>query len=150
MVHSYLAEDEAAAARIQSENGLESYSYNLRNSITDEKLADKFEVGDKVKLESAVNKTIQWLNSSQEASKEEYEEKKKELEVSGERNVLILPLPVSNQKTCLGYISTTPTTRSPMTSSQAGSKMAADETRECRQDRPMAIVCSCRSCRIHF
>ena len=110
MVHSYLAEDEAATARIQSENGLESYSYNLRNSITDEKLADKFEVGDKVKLESAVNKTIQWLNSSQEASKEEYEEKKKELEVSGKCNVLILPLPISNQQTCLGHISTTPIT----------------------------------------
>jgi heat shock 70kDa protein 1/2/6/8 len=80
MEHSYLAEDEAAAARIQSKNGLESYSYNLRNSITDEKLADKFEAGDKAKLESAVNETIQWLDSSQEASKEEYEEKQKELE----------------------------------------------------------------------
>jgi len=76
----YLAEDEAAAARIQSKNGLESYAYNLRNSITDEKLADKFEPADKTKLEGAVNETIQWLDSSQEASKEEYEEKQKELE----------------------------------------------------------------------
>ena len=52
MVHLYLVEDSAAAAtaRIQSKNGLELYSYNLRNSITDEKLADKFEAGDKVKL----------------------------------------------------------------------------------------------------
>ncbi|KAG1766210.1 Hsp70 protein-domain-containing protein [Suillus occidentalis] len=31
----YKAEDEAAAARIQAKNGLESYAYNLRNSITD-------------------------------------------------------------------------------------------------------------------
>jgi heat shock protein 1/8 len=76
----YLAEDEAAAARIQSKNGLESYAYNLRNSITDEKLADKFEPPDKTKLEGAVNETIQWLDGSQEASKEEYEEKQKELE----------------------------------------------------------------------
>ena len=74
------AEDEAAAARIQSKNALESYAYNLRNSITDEKLADKFEASDKSKLETAVNETIQWLDSSQEASKEEYEEKQKELE----------------------------------------------------------------------
>jgi L1 cell adhesion molecule like protein len=59
----YLAEDEAAAARIQSKNGLESYAYNLRNSITDEKLADKFEAGDKTKLEGAVNETIQWLDA---------------------------------------------------------------------------------------
>ncbi|KAJ6630718.1 heat shock protein 70 [Mycena sp. CBHHK59/15] len=76
----YKAEDEAAAARIQAKNGLESYAYNLRNSITDEKLADKFEAGDKSRLESAVNDAIKWLDASQEGSKEEYEEKQKELE----------------------------------------------------------------------
>jgi heat shock protein 1/8 len=75
-----LGEDEAAAARIASKNGLESYSYNLRNSIKDEKLADKFDPADKAKLESAVNETIAWLDASQEASKEEYESKQKELE----------------------------------------------------------------------
>ncbi|KAJ7582786.1 heat shock protein HSS1 [Mycena floridula] len=76
----YKAEDEAAAARIASKNSLESYAYNLRNSMTDEKLADKFEAADKSKLETAVNETISWLDASQEASKEEYEEKQKELE----------------------------------------------------------------------
>ncbi|KAJ7051380.1 Hsp70 protein-domain-containing protein [Mycena amicta] len=39
----YKDEDEAAATCIASKNSLESYAYNLRNSITDEKLADKFE-----------------------------------------------------------------------------------------------------------
>ncbi|KAI6005503.1 heat shock protein HSS1 [Pisolithus albus] len=76
----YKAEDEAAAARIQAKNGLESYAYNLRNSINDEKLAGKFDPADKSKLESAINDTISWLDSSQEASKEEYEDKQKELE----------------------------------------------------------------------
>ncbi|KAJ7940709.1 heat shock cognate 70 [Mycena leptocephala] len=76
----YKAEDEAAAARITSKNGLESYAYNLRNSLNDEKLADKFEAADKSKLETAVNDTIKWLDASQEGSKEEYEEKQKELE----------------------------------------------------------------------
>jgi len=80
LIISPVAEDEAAAARIQAKNGLESYAYNLRNSITDEKLADKFEAADKTKLETAVNETISWLDSSQEASKEEYDEKQKELE----------------------------------------------------------------------
>lgn len=75
-----VAEDEAAAARIQSKNGLESYAYNLRNSLTDEKLADKFDAADKAKLKSAVDETVSWLEASQEASKEEYEEKQKELE----------------------------------------------------------------------
>jgi heat shock protein 1/8 len=76
----YRAEDEAAAARITSKNGLESYAYNLRNTINDDKLADKFEAADKTKLETAVNETIQWLDASQEASKDEYESKQKELE----------------------------------------------------------------------
>ena len=76
----YKSEDEAAAARITAKNALESYAYNLRNSMTDEKLATKFEPADKAKLESAVNDTISWLDASQEGSKEEYEEKQKELE----------------------------------------------------------------------
>lgn len=76
----YKAEDEAAAARITAKNGLESYAYNLRNSLNDSNLKDKFEADDKTKLETAVNETIAWLDASQEGSKEEYEEKQKELE----------------------------------------------------------------------
>jgi heat shock protein 1/8 len=74
------AEDEAAAARITAKNGLESYAYNLRNSLNDSNLADKFDAADKSKLEAAVNESISWLDASHEASKEEYEEKQKELE----------------------------------------------------------------------
>lgn len=43
-------------------------------------MADKFDPADKSKLETAVNETISWLDASQEGSKEEYEEKQKELE----------------------------------------------------------------------
>ncbi|KAF8214972.1 heat shock protein 70 family [Mycena galopus ATCC 62051] len=76
----YKAEDEAAAARIASKNALESYTYNLRNSLNDGKVAEKLGAADKSKLESAVNETIKWLDASQEGSKEEYDEKQKELE----------------------------------------------------------------------
>jgi len=61
----YKSEDEAATARIAAKNGLESYAYNLRNSINDEKLADE------KKLEDSINAAISWLDNSQEASKEE-------------------------------------------------------------------------------
>jgi len=71
----YKAEDEAAAARITAKNGLESYAYDLRNSLTDEKLADRFDAADKAKLEGAVNETIEWLDASQEDPKEERETK---------------------------------------------------------------------------
>ncbi|TPX70895.1 hypothetical protein SpCBS45565_g01499 [Spizellomyces sp. 'palustris'] len=76
----YKAEDEAAAERIQAKNGLESYAYNLRNTLQDEKIAGKLEAGDKTKLESAIDEAIKWLDSNLEASKEEYEHKQKDLE----------------------------------------------------------------------
>jgi len=76
----YKAEDEEAASRIAAKNGLESYTYNLRNSLTDEKLADKFEAADKAKLQGAIDDTIKWLDVSSEASKDEYDSRQKELE----------------------------------------------------------------------
>ncbi|KAE9402644.1 heat shock protein 70, partial [Gymnopus androsaceus JB14] len=76
----YKAKDKAATACISAKNGLGSYSYNLWNSLNDKKLADKFDPADKKKLEDAVNEAIQWLDASQEASKEEYETRQKELE----------------------------------------------------------------------
>ena len=76
----YKKEDEEAASRISAKNGLESYAYNLRNSLNDEQLKDKFDAADKSKLETAVNETISWLDNSQEAYKEEYEERQKGLE----------------------------------------------------------------------
>jgi L1 cell adhesion molecule like protein len=76
----YKAEDEAAAARISSKNSYESYAYNLRNSLQDEKIGDKLEAADKEKLTKAVDEAISWLDNNQEASKEEYESRQKELE----------------------------------------------------------------------
>jgi heat shock 70kDa protein 1/2/6/8 len=76
----YKAEDEAATARISAKNGLESYAYNLRNSLNEEQFASKLDPADKEKLDKAITDTISWLDASQEASKEEYEEHQKELE----------------------------------------------------------------------
>ncbi|KAI9029862.1 hsp70-like protein [Phycomyces nitens] len=76
----YKAEDEAATARISARNGLESYAYNLRNTLSEEKVAAKLEAADKEKLTAAVDAAIKWLDESQEASKEEYESHLKSLE----------------------------------------------------------------------
>lgn len=76
----YKAEDEEAASRIQAKNGLESYAYNLRNTLQDEKVGGALPEEDKTKLNAAVDESIKWLDESQEASKEEYESKQKELE----------------------------------------------------------------------
>ncbi|GJJ77222.1 heat shock 70kDa protein 1/2/6/8 [Entomortierella parvispora] len=76
----YKAEDEAATARIQSKNGLESFAFNIKNSLNDEKVAGKLDAADKKKLEDACQEVISWLDGNQEADKEEYDAKQKHLE----------------------------------------------------------------------
>jgi L1 cell adhesion molecule like protein len=76
----YKEEDEAAAARITSRNGLESYAYQLRNSLNEEQFASKLSEEDKKALQDATKDTIDFLDASAEASIDEYESKKKELE----------------------------------------------------------------------
>jgi len=76
----YKAEDEAVAQRVQAKNALESYAYNLRNSIQDEKIASKIEAADKEKLNKIIDETIEWLDHNQEATKEEFENRQKQLE----------------------------------------------------------------------
>jgi len=76
----YKAEDEEAKERVSAKNHYESYAYNLRNSLQDEKIGGKLEAGDKTKLEQAVDAAIKWLDDNQEGSKDEYESRQKELE----------------------------------------------------------------------
>ncbi|KAH9265171.1 hypothetical protein BASA83_011329, partial [Batrachochytrium salamandrivorans] len=76
----FKAEDEAAADRVQSKNALESYAYNLRNTLQDDKVGGKLEAADKTKLEAAIDEAIKWLDRNHEAEKEEYEHHQKELE----------------------------------------------------------------------
>jgi len=82
----YKAEDEANRARVEAKNGLENYVFQIKNSINDEKLADKVSAEDKSKVMDAVNSTTQWLDSNQAAEKEEFEEKQKALEA------IVLPI----------------------------------------------------------
>src|SRR5271168_1774594 len=76
----YKAEDEAESARISAKNGLESYAYSLKNTMSDSKVDEKLDTADKEKLKAEVDKTIAWLDDNQTATKEEYEAQQKELE----------------------------------------------------------------------
>jgi len=76
----YKADDEKNKTRIEAKNGLENYSYSLRNTIRDEKVADKLSSEDKEKLNEAIDTAIKWLDANQMAEKDEYEAKQKELE----------------------------------------------------------------------
>merc|ERR1711907_919510 len=67
----YKAEDEANKGRVEAKNSLENYAFQIRNSINDD---------DKSKINDAISSTTSWLDSNQNAEKEEFEAKQKELE----------------------------------------------------------------------
>ncbi|KAA8647505.1 hypothetical protein EYZ11_012435 [Aspergillus tanneri] len=74
----YKAEDEAEASRIQAKNGLESYAYSLKNTLSEGKLT--ISDADKEKVQTKIDEVIGWLDSNQTATKEEYESQQKDLE----------------------------------------------------------------------
>jgi heat shock protein 1/8 len=76
----YKEEDEAEAGRIQAKNGLESYAYSLKNTVSDPKVEEKLSAEDKETLTGAIDKTVAWIDENQTATKEEYEAQQKELE----------------------------------------------------------------------
>jgi len=99
----YKEEDEAEAGRISAKNGLESYAYSLKNTLSDAKVDEKLEAADKEALKAEIDKTVAWLDESQQATKEEYEEHQKELEAVANPIMMkfygkesLIPSPTSN------------------------------------------------------
>eukprot|EP00698_Gefionella_okellyi_P012997 TRINITY_DN352_c1_g1_i1.p1 TRINITY_DN352_c1_g1~~TRINITY_DN352_c1_g1_i1.p1 ORF type:complete len:665 (-),score=188.68 TRINITY_DN352_c1_g1_i1:87-2081(-) len=72
--------DEKQRARVEAKNALESYTYNIRNTIREEKFQQQLSADDKHKLEEAVNAMTQWIDGNGLAEKEEFDHKQKELE----------------------------------------------------------------------
>ncbi|KAI3777968.1 hypothetical protein L2E82_06879 [Cichorium intybus] len=76
----YKAEDEEHKKKVEAKNTLENYAYNMRNTISDEKVSAKIAAGDKKKMEDAIEQTISWLDANQLGEVDEFEDKMKELE----------------------------------------------------------------------
>jgi L1 cell adhesion molecule like protein len=76
----YAAEDDANKQKIEAKNGLENYCYSMRNTLSEEKLKEKFEGDDKENIEKALQETLDWLDRNQMAEKDEFDAKQKELE----------------------------------------------------------------------
>eukprot|EP00292_Cryptomonas_paramecium_P033774 CAMPEP_0113677714 /NCGR_PEP_ID=MMETSP0038_2-20120614/9449_1 /TAXON_ID=2898 /ORGANISM="Cryptomonas paramecium" /LENGTH=651 /DNA_ID=CAMNT_0000595079 /DNA_START=67 /DNA_END=2022 /DNA_ORIENTATION=- /assembly_acc=CAM_ASM_000170 len=73
-------QDERQRKKVDAKNSLENYAYSLKNTLSDEKVADKVSAEDKSSLESKITETINWLEANQGAEVEEYEAKQKALE----------------------------------------------------------------------
>jgi len=74
-------EDKKVKERIDAKNSLESYIYNIKNTVGDEdKIKGKLSDDDKETLEDVVKKTTQWIEENGSSGKEEFDEKQKEVE----------------------------------------------------------------------
>lgn len=78
----FAEEDKKVKGRIDARNGLESYLYNLKNTLEDDEkgAADKLSAEDKKELTDMIDETLDWMDENPEADKEDYDEKLKEVE----------------------------------------------------------------------
>jgi len=76
----FAEEDKKVKERIDARNGLESYLYNLKNTLDDDEKADNISAEDKKELQDIVDETLDWMDENPEAEKEDYDGKQKEVE----------------------------------------------------------------------
>jgi len=77
----FKAEDDALREKIEAKNSLQSFVYQLRNSLNEPNISSNISDSDRTALENAIQDTIQWIdNETALCSKEEYESKRKALE----------------------------------------------------------------------
>merc|ERR1711988_1550740 len=76
----YKKEDEELRQKVESRNHLENYAYQIKGTVDDEKLKDKLDESDREQLKESSESCIKWMDDNQEATKEEYDEKMKEIE----------------------------------------------------------------------
>ena len=73
-------DDDKQREKIQAKNSLESYAYNMKSTVEDDKVKDKISEEDKTAITEKCKEVIEWLEKNESAEKEEYEAKQKELE----------------------------------------------------------------------
>merc|ERR1719283_600601 len=76
----FKAEDEKQKDRISAKNGLESYCFNMKTTLDDEKVKDKISEDDRKAINDKCDEAIKWLDANQLAEVEEFNEKQKEVE----------------------------------------------------------------------
>jgi len=75
-------EDQKVREKIESRNQLENYVYSMKNTLSDSEkgVADKISDDDKETIEKALEEANEWLDDNQDAEKEDFEEKLKEVQ----------------------------------------------------------------------
>ena len=78
----FAEEDKKVKERIDSRNGLESYLFNLRNTIEDttESSNTRISADDAKELKDMIDEALDWLEDHPESAKEKFDSKHKEVE----------------------------------------------------------------------
>merc|ERR1711933_503398 len=76
----YKGEDDKQKERVDAKNGLESYIFNMKTTLDDDKVKDKISEDDKTAINAKCDEAIKWLDANQLAEVEEFNEKQKEVE----------------------------------------------------------------------
>ena len=78
----FKVEDEINKSKVEGKNHFEGFIFNIRNSLNDQQIASKVDSNDKLKVEKVIKEAEEWLDSHHGdlLTKEEYEQKQKEIE----------------------------------------------------------------------
>merc|ERR1712057_130479 len=76
----FAEEDAKAKERIDAKNGLESYCYQMKNTISEDKFKSAVSEDEVKALTEKVDETMAWLETAEHAEKEEFDSMEKELQ----------------------------------------------------------------------
>jgi len=76
----FAEEDAKAKERIDAKNALESYCYQMKNTISEDKFKSAVSEDELKQVEDKVGEVMQWLDTAEHAEKEEFDSMQKDLE----------------------------------------------------------------------
>ena len=76
----FKAEDDKQKDRVSAKNELESYCFNMKTTLDDDKIKDKISEDNMKTITDKCDEAIKWLDANQLAEIEEFKDKQKEVE----------------------------------------------------------------------
>ncbi|CAF3659106.1 unnamed protein product [Rotaria sp. Silwood1] len=69
-----------SSEEIEPRNSLESYCFNIKRSINDDKISSKLSTDNKTKINETIESTLKWIETNRLVEKDEFEHNLKEME----------------------------------------------------------------------
>lgn len=76
----FAEEDRLIKERIDAKNGIESYLFNLKNTLEDDSTDEKLSPENKKEMQDMIDEALEWMDDNPEGDTEDYTSKQKEVE----------------------------------------------------------------------